>query len=63
MLLERVAALLDRWKAEYRLVPDEQDLIEAVLRDLVSGSCQDCNRDSLVPLLKHHLGWKLLRSC
>ena len=25
-----------RWKAEYRLVPDEQDQIEAVLRDLVS---------------------------
>jgi hypothetical protein len=27
-----------RWKAEYRLVPDEQDQIEAVLRDLVSAA-------------------------
>ena len=26
-----------RWKAEYRLVPDEQPLIEAALKELVSN--------------------------
>lgn len=25
----------DRWKAEYRLIPDEQDVIEATLKQLV----------------------------
>jgi hypothetical protein len=36
VLPDHAAVLLSRWKAEYRLVPDEQDQIEAVLRDLVS---------------------------
>jgi molybdopterin adenylyltransferase len=30
-------AVHSEWKAEYRLVPDEQDQIEAVLRDLVDS--------------------------